>query len=66
MGQLLSQTAGSVFLEVRASNAGAIGCYRRLGFSEIRRRGGYYANPCEDAVRMGFQRLQGLGSVPRG
>ena len=65
MGQLLSQTAGSVFLEVRASNATAIGFYRRLGFSEIGRREGYDANPRKDAVGMRFKRSQALGSVPR-
>lgn len=39
-------------LEVRESNAGAIGCYRKLGFGEVGRRKGYYANPTEDAVLM--------------
>ena len=65
VGQLLSQTR-SVFLEVRASNAGAISFYRQLGFSEIGRREGYYAIPREDGVQMRFQDLQGASSPPPG
>ena len=66
VGQLLNQTPGSVFLEVRASNAGAISFYRQLGFSEIGRRGGYYASPREDGVQMRFQGSQGASSRPPG
>ncbi len=63
---LLNQTDGSVFLEVRASNAAAIAFYQGLGFSQIGRRQGYYVNPCEDAVRMRFRRSRESGSAPRG
>ena len=42
--------ARRVFLEVRASNAGAIAFYRRYGFAEIARRPRYYAEPVEDAL----------------
>jgi len=38
----------SVFLEVRASNDGAVRLYERAGFSTIGRRANYYANG-EDA-----------------
>lgn len=41
-----------VFLEVRASNRAALGCYRTLGFEETGRRTGYYADRGEDAVLM--------------
>jgi len=38
-----------LFLEVRASNAGAIGLYTRFGFSDVGLRRAYYDNPREDA-----------------
>lgn len=43
-----------VFLEVRASNRGAIALYRHAGFLEIGMRRGYYRNAdgCEDALVM--------------
>ena len=37
-------------LEVRASNAPAIGLYEKLGFTEVGRRHNYYRNPKEDAL----------------
>jgi [ribosomal protein S18]-alanine N-acetyltransferase len=40
----------SVWLEVRASNAGAIQFYERQGFHAAGRRPRYYSNPAEDAV----------------
>ncbi len=44
-----------VVLEVRASNAAAIGLYRKAGFAEIGLRRGYYpaADGREDAILMG-------------
>jgi ribosomal-protein-alanine N-acetyltransferase len=39
-------------LEVRASNAGAIALYARLGFVEAARRPRYYQDPQDDAVLM--------------
>jgi ribosomal-protein-alanine acetyltransferase len=39
-----------VHLEVRGSNGAAMGFYRTLGFVEMGRRRGYYADPVEDAV----------------
>jgi [ribosomal protein S18]-alanine N-acetyltransferase len=39
-----------VFLEVRESNAAAIGLYRSLGFRQFGRRKGYYSSPEEDAL----------------
>lgn len=49
-----AQARGSVemFLEVRASNAGAIALYRSAGLSAVGRRARYYARPTEDAVIM--------------
>ena len=44
-------TEGDAFLEVRATNAAALGLYRKLGFDEEGRRRGYY-NDGEDAVLM--------------
>ena len=41
-----------VYLEVRASNAAAIGLYQKLGFAVASRRRAYYRDPVEDAVCM--------------
>src|SRR5262249_23924557 len=41
-----------VFLEVRESNAGAIGFYERLGFQAAGSRKDYYQNPTEAAKVM--------------
>jgi ribosomal-protein-alanine N-acetyltransferase len=42
--------ARAMLLEVRASNAPALGFYRSLGWSECGRRPRYYADPEEDAL----------------
>lgn len=42
--------ARQVFLEVRASNQGAIALYMRLGFRVCGRRPNYYRDPLEDAL----------------
>jgi [ribosomal protein S18]-alanine N-acetyltransferase len=44
------QGGGSVFLEVRASNAAARALYAKYGFAETGRRRHYYQHPDEDAV----------------
>ena len=52
--------AGTVFLEARASNAGAIGLYRSLGFVDVGRRPRYYPAPAgarEDARVMRLRPL---------
>lgn len=41
-----------IFLEVRESNAPALGLYRAVGFQELDRRARYYADSGEDAVVM--------------
>jgi len=51
----------SVFLEVRESNAAAMGLYQKSGFSVTGRRKRYYRDPVEDAVCM-MKRLTGTGS----
>jgi len=48
--QLKVQGSHCLTLEVRASNAPAIGLYRKLGFIQVGRRPGYYRNPKEDAL----------------
>lgn len=50
VSSLQDRGAHSVFLEVRASNQPALSLYSSLGFAEIGRRSGYYADPPEDAV----------------
>ena len=47
--------AVSIQLEVRESNAPALGLYKRLGFSEQGKRPKYYKDPVEDAVLMSAQ-----------
>ncbi len=48
--QLKEQGSRCLALEVRASNAPALGLYRKLGFAQVGRRPGYYRNPKEDAL----------------
>jgi ribosomal-protein-alanine N-acetyltransferase len=47
-----SSGARVILLEVRASNAPALGLYGRLGFVELDRRARYYSDTGEDAVVM--------------
>lgn len=46
------QGAVSVLLEVRESNAAAIGLYKKLGFTAESVRRNFYENPREDAIIM--------------
>ena len=52
MGWSREQGAQEVMLEVRAGSRAAVALHGRLGFQEIARRPGYYANPVDDAVIM--------------
>jgi len=47
-----SKNSQRMHLEVRASNAAAIGLYKRINFVEVGVRRGYYLQPMEDAVLM--------------
>jgi len=40
------------FLELRAENQGALNLYKRVGFSKIGIREGYYRSPKDDAILM--------------
>lgn len=55
-GQLLREwlpaTVGSVYLEVRESNVGALALYEHYGFERQGLRPGYYHRPVEAAVVM--------------
>lgn len=44
--------AAKAFLEVRVSNEGALGLYRKCGYLAAGRRPSYYHDPVEDAVIM--------------
>lgn len=54
IAQLESREIVTLWLEVRASNAGAIALYESLGFNEVSVRRNYYpsANGREDAIMM--------------
>lgn len=52
MRLLHSRGMESLTLEVRVSNAPAIGLYTKFGFMQIGRRPRYYVNPTEDALIM--------------
>jgi tRNA threonylcarbamoyladenosine biosynthesis protein TsaB len=47
------RSVGSVYLEVRESNTGAIAFYEKHGFAKTGLRRGYYREPDEGAVTMG-------------
>ena len=49
---LRAEGAETAFLEVRASNAGAIALYEQAGFVADGRRPRFYRDPTEDAVLM--------------
>ncbi len=51
-GQARARGSKEMFLEVRASNAGAIHLYTSAGFEAVGRRVRYYARPIEDAIVM--------------
>ncbi|MHB8301696.1 MAG: GNAT family N-acetyltransferase [Acidobacteriaceae bacterium] len=51
-GKVIEPATPVMRLEVRASNAGAIAFYRRMGFTNCGQRKSYYANPPEDAILM--------------
>lgn len=46
--------AGTVYLEVRASNQVARNLYKSIGFQEVASRPGYYSDPPETAIVMKF------------
>ncbi len=48
--RLKEQKVTCLTLEVRASNAPAIGLYEKLGFNQVGRRPNYYFHPKEDAL----------------
>lgn len=48
--ELAEAGAHQAFLEVRVSNQRAQAFYRSLGFADVGKRSGYYADPKEDAV----------------
>ncbi len=55
VGSFLDGFHGVVFLEVRASNAGARALYKSLGFQEVTLRKDYYDFPPEPGVVMKFR-----------
>ena len=51
-----AEGARQFYLEVRASNEGAIAFYSKLGFQICGRRANYYSDPVEDAVLLNFHK----------
>ncbi len=50
-----SEGAEFITLEVRKSNAGAIGLYSKMGFEVVGERKSFYENPREDALLMTYR-----------
>lgn len=50
-----SEGAEFITLEVRKSNAGAIGLYSKMGFEIVGERKNFYENPREDALLMTYR-----------
>lgn len=50
IAELKKRGSHSLTLEVRASNAPAIGLYEKIGFAQVGCRKNYYRNPKEDAL----------------
>jgi ribosomal-protein-alanine N-acetyltransferase len=57
MAEAVRDGARRATLEVRRSNAAAIGLYERLGFRVCAVRPGYYTKPDEDALILWIDRL---------
>ena len=53
----IDQGADGIFLEVRESNEAARNLYKAWGFKDEGIRRGYYTDPKEDAVLMGFHQF---------
>lgn len=48
----VARGAESLYLDVRASNVGALALYTSAAFEEVARRKAYYTHPVEDAIVM--------------
>ncbi len=55
MDVTFSEGAEFITLEVRKSNAGAIGLYSKMGFEIVGERKNFYENPREDALLMTYR-----------
>ena len=59
--EVAEKGAGRIFLEVRDANLPALRLYKRLGFEQVGRRPGYYANPPADALLLQRRLSQSSG-----
>lgn len=51
----IERNSGFITLEVRVSNSAAMNFYRKMGFTSVGDRRGYYSHPREDAVLMNYE-----------
>lgn len=63
LASLAARGIARAVLEVRVSNAAAIGLYERMGFQIAGRRRGFYEKPAEDAYVMVLEPVVSYGTV---
>lgn len=55
LGQAIRRGCATCTLEVRAGNAAALALYRKLGFTQQKRKELHYDEPCEDGLELALR-----------